>query len=272
MYAPISFSVTSHKNLDSVIGISTRLDQKYRKQKSNRALTHCPNRTATMSEVQVNAVLSTQSTESTTSISTTNSNGEPVMSKSKARSLRRKRAKQRKMAALQNQQQPQQQTVEKAQSQETNKENQAQPLPQQSQAMKKKRKPRKRKKKTKPAATEPAAAVPVEEVVDNNATSTETPKDISNGTSNGVSMTAEKEIEKPQPESSSQPEATISVRTEPVVEVVEDLAKPDVVERSFVVPPAVTSPKPDPPPCSFYEDDNEDKKANDDCECACVIS
>lgn len=235
MYAPISFSVTSHKNLASdrkrepdsrkLSEYSTYLDQKYGKQKSNRALTHYPNRTATMSEVQVNAVLSTQSTESTNSISTTNSNGEPVMSKSKARSLRRKRAKQRKMAALQNQQQPQQQTVGKAQSQDTNKENQAQPLPQQSQATKKKRKPRKRKKKIQPAATEPTAVEPA-----------------------------------------------ISVRTEPVVEVVEDPAKPEVVERSFVVPPAVSSPKPDPPPCSFYEDDNEDKKANDDCECACVIS
>ena len=103
---------------------------------------HTNNRNkATMSEVQVNSVLSSQSVDSVDSIK--NANGEPIMSKSKARSLRRKRAKQRKQA-LESQQM---EKVEELQ----DKENQAAPAPQESQVAKKKK--RKRKKKTNGAVT-----------------------------------------------------------------------------------------------------------------------
>lgn len=95
-----------------------------------------------MSEVQVNGVLSSQSTESVDSIQQSNSvdsNGEPVMSKSKARSLRRKRAKQRKKEAMNGASQGE----NKSESQD--KENNGASASEENQASKKKKQ---RKKKT----------------------------------------------------------------------------------------------------------------------------
>ena len=210
----------------------------------------------TMSEVQVNSVLSTQSTDSTDSIKDVN--GEPVMSKSKARSLRRKRAKQRKKA-LESQQVEglpvEAQQVEKAES--NDKENQADPLPQESTVAQKKKKPRKRKKQTN------AAAQPAEDVT----------KNISNGASSKDPIVAPT----PTPDKTESPITTKAEATEVVVEEpvkVEEPATTEVAVATPVETKEVEVSKTLEVPASVYEDDNEGiGSSNENCDdCACVIS
>lgn len=130
----------------------------------------------TMSEVQENSVLSSQSGDTIDSL-TQDANGELVMSKSKARSLRRKRAKQRKQL---------EKNGEKKAEKSQEKENDAAPLAQESQAAKKKK--RSRKKTTTNGVEQPKTAA-----------------------QNGIPK-AKTEVEKPKPENSSKTDITTTVK------------------------------------------------------------
>lgn len=205
-----------------------------------------------MSEVQENSVLSSQSGDTIDSLRQ-DANGEPEMSKSKARSLRRKRAKQRKKVVEIN--------GNKKADASQDKENDVTPLAQESQAAKKKK--RSRKKKTTNAVEQPK-----KDVVNNN--STETPslavaqKDIPN---------VKTEVEKPKSENSSKIEITSPIKKsspvtkQPNAQVVDDsVATPVETKRMEASKPNVV-------PTSVYEDDNEHKnQTKEDCACACIIS
>ena len=132
----------------------------------------------TMSEVQENSVLSSQSGDTIDSF-TQDANGELVMSKSKARSLRRKRAKQRKKEL--------EMTGEKKAEESQDKENDATPLAQESQAAKKKKRSRKKKTTT---------------------NGVEQPKTAAQ---NGI-PNVNTEVEKPKPEASSKTDITSTVK------------------------------------------------------------
>jgi len=205
-----------------------------------------------MSEVQENSVLSSQSADTIDSLEQ-DANGDPVMSKSKARSLRRKRAKQRKKAT-------EIQEEKKVESQD--KENDVAPFAQESQVTKKKKKPRKQKNKTKEVEE------PKKSVVNNNSTETPSlaaaPKDIPD---------VKIDVEKQESENTIKTELKSSVKIispvkkEPVAQVVDDLVATPVDTTS------VEGSKPNVVPTTVYEDDNENKEGTkEDCACACVIS
>jgi len=238
-----------------------------------------------MSEVQGNSVLSSQSVDSVDSFKQ-DENGEPIMSKSKARSLRRKRAKQRKVTGIQEE--------KKAESQD--KENLVDPLAQESQAAKKKKKSRKRKKKTdvieqpnKDLANINSTEAPIFTCVKKlNANNTET-------ASLATALTNVKtEVEKSMPENTGKTQLASSVKTEVEKSMTENSGKTQLASSVKISSPfkkepihqaaddSVATPlqttgvgasEQNVMPTSVYEDDNENKdRTKEDCTCACVIS
>jgi len=215
-----------------------------------------------MSEVQNNAVLSSQSADSVDSLkqagstdSVLDANGELILSKSKARSLRRKRAKQlKKNGGLQVQEE------KKVESQD-NDNNGAPPSAQYDQSTKKKSKKKSKKKKAK---------AKVEEVNNDVVVINSNTEAISSAAATKDSPDVNIEIENPKAENTSKTDVESSAKSSSPVK---KEAAPQVVDSVTLSVESRVASKPGNASGTVYDDDNETEKGKkEDCACACVIS
>ncbi|VEU34046.1 unnamed protein product [Pseudo-nitzschia multistriata] len=213
-----------------------------------------------MSEVQVNAVLSTQSADTVDSTQSRDANGNPIVSKSKARSLRRKRAKQRKKAAMQNGGQG----VEEKKTEPQDKENSGAQQPKGQAGAKKKK--RHRKKKNKAQAGDGAKP---DAIKNNNGNKV---RSSSAATSKNVEpkVTASTKLSE-----SAKPKVTAS--TSEITKGTEETSPAkidDLPVREETIAPVATSVeiKSDTTQATIYDDDNENNIGEkEDCACACTL-